>query len=201
MASAIFPKHIHQCEVIKAGHKKMCSPCGCVCLVSHSCSKAMSAIARGGHQIYRSVWRCTSWNYSLGFSTFQFLPDADITQSTKAGAHWSTLVSRGMKLSMHCPLITPLFRSPQEIPSIPFSIILIPATQIRWIMRSPRISNFCKRRIRSKRPLLLEDPLKYARSMMKLLVNRNHSVPRGMHRSVCYSSFHSQHLVTELSPV
>lgn len=86
--------------------------------------------------------------------------EASVNHATKAGNLVSTPRFSGMYWSMPRPLITPDARSPLETPSVPSSIMRVPATQMRWMNNSPFISSFRKRKTSSNRSLFFEVPLK-----------------------------------------
>ena len=96
----------------------------------------------------------------LGSNTFQGLPQLSATHPTSLGALKSTPSLRHTKFSIDFPLITQLLKSPCKTSLVPWAIIWVPATQIRWMWSSLLISNLCSWRIRSNNSLLLEVPLK-----------------------------------------
>lgn len=81
-------------------------------------------------------------------------------QLMSSGDLVSTPSFKGTCFSILSPLITPFPKSPLETPSIPWAIIRVLATHMRWMNNSPAISNFHSRRIRLKSYLLLDVPLK-----------------------------------------
>jgi hypothetical protein len=86
-------------------------------------------------------------------------------------------LSRGTKLKKPCPARTPLNKSPRNSPSVPWAIILVPATQTTTMNKLPSTSNFLKCCTKPWNKGERAVPLGHIISVTKLSAKRKSSVP------------------------
>jgi hypothetical protein len=88
----------------------------------HSCSKAASAAAGGGHHTYVPIRPEPAYHPSGVNQELCPVPHHDSTHSIISGCRSTAVRAKGMNVSMSAPPMTPVSISPRDKPSVPWLI-------------------------------------------------------------------------------
>jgi hypothetical protein len=107
--------------------KRLATPPGRFRWNFHSCSKAASAAAGGGHHTYIPIQPEPAYHPSGVNQELFPVSHHESTHSISSGCRSTAVRAKGMNVSMSAPPMTPVSISLQYKPSVPWLIIRVPA--------------------------------------------------------------------------